>query len=174
MSLKSAEILFYLKILAYKFKMLYKIYVILQRSNIIVIWSGNSIQCSIIEDFFHILFFFKKKTEVKPWSLFQIIFYKNGVNQGVAYRDIFEGVYFPAISLYKSCTVRTLCLVYVEGWWWKCWFERGVTCRKKSENLWMAQVFADVRMPQALQVSLFNTKHTKNIIRESLVSWLIM
>ncbi|PNI67857.1 ASH2L isoform 1, partial [Pan troglodytes] len=35
----------------------------------------------------------------------QIIFYKNGVNQGVAYKDIFEGVYFPAISLYKSCTV---------------------------------------------------------------------
>ncbi|KAK2510030.1 hypothetical protein MC885_021170 [Smutsia gigantea] len=35
----------------------------------------------------------------------KIIFYKNGVNQGVAYKDIFEGVYFPAISLYKSCTV---------------------------------------------------------------------
>nr|4X8P_A Chain A, Set1/Ash2 histone methyltransferase complex subunit ASH2,Set1/Ash2 histone methyltransferase complex subunit ASH2 [Homo sapiens] len=35
----------------------------------------------------------------------EIIFYKNGVNQGVAYKDIFEGVYFPAISLYKSCTV---------------------------------------------------------------------
>lgn len=48
-------------------------------------------------------------SEVKPWFLFQIIFYKNGVNQGVAYKDIFEGVYFPAISLYKSCTVCILC-----------------------------------------------------------------
>ncbi len=37
---------------------------------------------------------------------FQIIFFKNGVNQGVAYEDLFEGMYYPAISLYKSCTVR--------------------------------------------------------------------
>ncbi|KAH0623182.1 hypothetical protein JD844_031222 [Phrynosoma platyrhinos] len=37
--------------------------------------------------------------------LFQIIFYKNGASQGVAYKDIFEGVYFPAVSLYKGCTV---------------------------------------------------------------------
>ncbi|CAI5795696.1 Ash2 histone methyltransferase complex subunit ASH2 isoform X1 [Podarcis lilfordi] len=35
----------------------------------------------------------------------QIIFYKNGASQGVAYKDIFEGVYFPAVSLYKGCTV---------------------------------------------------------------------
>ncbi|KAJ6658735.1 hypothetical protein lerEdw1_019895 [Lerista edwardsae] len=35
----------------------------------------------------------------------QIIFYKNGTSQGVAYKDIFEGVYFPAVSLYKGCTV---------------------------------------------------------------------
>ena len=48
-------------------------------------------------------------SEVKPSFLFQIIFYKNGVNQGVAYKDIFEGVYFPAISLYKSCTVCIVC-----------------------------------------------------------------
>lgn len=77
---------------------------VIKRSNIIAIWSGNSIQCSITEGFFIFCSFFKK-SQVKPWSLFQIIFYKNGVNQGVAYRDIFEGVYFPAISLYKSCTV---------------------------------------------------------------------
>uniref|UniRef100_A0A672I967 Set1/Ash2 histone methyltransferase complex subunit ASH2 n=1 Tax=Salarias fasciatus TaxID=181472 RepID=A0A672I967_SALFA len=37
---------------------------------------------------------------------FQMIFYKNGLNQGVAYENLFEGLYFPAISLYKSCTVR--------------------------------------------------------------------
>ena len=35
-----------------------------------------------------------------------MIFYKNGVNQGVAFQNLFEGLYFPAISLYKSCTVR--------------------------------------------------------------------
>lgn len=34
-----------------------------------------------------------------------MIFYKNGVNQGVAFENLFEGIYFPAISLYKSCTV---------------------------------------------------------------------
>lgn len=39
--------------------------------------------------------------------VFQMIFYKNGVNQGVAYENLFEGLYFPAISLYKSCTVST-------------------------------------------------------------------
>uniref|UniRef100_A0A8C5SQV7 Set1/Ash2 histone methyltransferase complex subunit ASH2 n=1 Tax=Laticauda laticaudata TaxID=8630 RepID=A0A8C5SQV7_LATLA len=38
----------------------------------------------------------------------QIIFYKNGTSQGVAYRDIFEGVYFPAVSLYKGCTVSDM------------------------------------------------------------------
>lgn len=48
-------------------------------------------------------------SKIKACFLFQIIFYKNGVNQGVAYKDIFEGVYFPAISLYKSCTVCTIC-----------------------------------------------------------------
>lgn len=40
-------------------------------------------------------------------SVLQIIFYKNGVSQGVAFKEIFEGVYFPAISLYKGCTVGT-------------------------------------------------------------------
>lgn len=36
-----------------------------------------------------------------------MVFYKNGVNQGVAFENLFEGIYFPAISLYKSCTVST-------------------------------------------------------------------
>lgn len=34
-----------------------------------------------------------------------MVFYKNGVSQGVAFENLFEGLYFPAISLYKSCTV---------------------------------------------------------------------
>lgn len=37
-----------------------------------------------------------------------MIFFKNGVSQGVAYEDLFEGLYFPAISLYKSCTVSLM------------------------------------------------------------------
>lgn len=35
----------------------------------------------------------------------EIIFYKNGVNTDMAYKDIFEGIYFPAILQYKSCMV---------------------------------------------------------------------
>lgn len=34
----------------------------------------------------------------------KIIFYKNGVSQGVAYTDIFGGAYFPTLSLFKSST----------------------------------------------------------------------
>lgn len=34
-----------------------------------------------------------------------MVFYKNGASQGVAFENLFEGIYFPAISLYKSCTV---------------------------------------------------------------------
>ncbi|XP_053125959.1 set1/Ash2 histone methyltransferase complex subunit ASH2 isoform X2 [Hemicordylus capensis] len=45
----------------------------------------------------------EKSLKQAPGS--QIIFYKNGASQGVAYKDIFEGVYFPAVSLYKGCTV---------------------------------------------------------------------
>ena len=37
-----------------------------------------------------------------------MVFYKNGVSQGVAYENLFEGLYFPAISLYRSCTVGRL------------------------------------------------------------------
>lgn len=41
-----------------------------------------------------------------------MIFFKNGVSQGVAYEDLFEGLYFPAISLYKSCTVSHMVTRY--------------------------------------------------------------
>lgn len=44
---------------------------------------------------------------VTVFAVFQIIFYKNGASQGVAYKDVYEGVYFPAVSLYKGCTVCT-------------------------------------------------------------------
>ena len=35
----------------------------------------------------------------------QIIVYKNGAKQGVAFSNIYEGTYYPAISLYKSASV---------------------------------------------------------------------
>ncbi|XP_066495438.1 set1/Ash2 histone methyltransferase complex subunit ASH2 isoform X1 [Tiliqua scincoides] len=47
----------------------------------------------------------KAEKSLKQAAGSQIIFYKNGTSQGVAYKDIFEGVYFPAVSLYKGCTV---------------------------------------------------------------------
>ncbi|XP_072227724.1 set1/Ash2 histone methyltransferase complex subunit ASH2 isoform X2 [Leuresthes tenuis] len=47
----------------------------------------------------------KAEKSLKLMSPSRMIFYKNGVNQGVAFENLFEGIYFPAISLYKSCTV---------------------------------------------------------------------
>lgn len=46
-----------------------------------------------------------------------MIFYKNAMNQGLAYENLFEGMYFPAISLYKNCQVRYFLLyfVYIDG-----------------------------------------------------------
>ena len=42
----------------------------------------------------------------------QIIFYKNGECQGVAWTDIFAGMYYPSLSLYKGATVS---LIYCCG-----------------------------------------------------------
>ncbi|XP_070706561.1 set1/Ash2 histone methyltransferase complex subunit ASH2 [Pempheris klunzingeri] len=47
----------------------------------------------------------KAEKSLKATSPSRMIFYKNGVSQGVAFENLFEGLYFPAISLYKSCTV---------------------------------------------------------------------
>lgn len=44
-----------------------------------------------------------KKHEVLPGS--QISFYKNGRFLGVAFEDLYEGFYYPSISLYKDCRV---------------------------------------------------------------------
>ena len=38
--------------------------------------------------------------------------YKNGVKQGVAFSNIYEGTYYPAISLYKSASVSVTCHIY--------------------------------------------------------------
>ncbi|XP_067930430.1 set1/Ash2 histone methyltransferase complex subunit ASH2-like isoform X2 [Watersipora subatra] len=35
----------------------------------------------------------------------RVIFYKNGESQGVAYSDVYQGWYYPAISLYKNASV---------------------------------------------------------------------
>ncbi|KAF2879201.1 hypothetical protein ILUMI_26956 [Ignelater luminosus] len=44
-----------------------------------------------------------KNLKVSPGS--KIIFFKNGVCQGVAFTDIYGGCYYPALSLHKSATV---------------------------------------------------------------------
>lgn len=44
--------------------------------------------------------------KLKPIRGSQMIMYKNGVSQGVAFEDVFEGVYYPALSLYKNSKVR--------------------------------------------------------------------
>ena len=43
--------------------------------------------------------------KMSPLPGSKISFYKNGRFLGVAFEDIFEGFYFPTISLYKNCSV---------------------------------------------------------------------
>ncbi|MGH0173362.1 UNVERIFIED_CONTAM: hypothetical protein FKN15_065161 [Acipenser sinensis] len=50
----------------------------------------------------------KAEKSLKPVSSSKMIFFRNGVSQGVAFEDLFEGIYFPAISLYKSCTMSDM------------------------------------------------------------------
>lgn len=47
----------------------------------------------------------KAEKSLKPISPSKMIFYKNGSSQGLAFENLFEGIYYPAISLYKGCTV---------------------------------------------------------------------
>uniref|UniRef100_A0A8C8FX06 Set1/Ash2 histone methyltransferase complex subunit ASH2 n=1 Tax=Oncorhynchus tshawytscha TaxID=74940 RepID=A0A8C8FX06_ONCTS len=47
----------------------------------------------------------KAEKSLKTVTPSRMLFYKNGVNQGQAYENLFEGLYFPAISLYRGCTV---------------------------------------------------------------------
>ncbi|XP_042908514.1 set1/Ash2 histone methyltransferase complex subunit ASH2 isoform X3 [Parasteatoda tepidariorum] len=42
---------------------------------------------------------------MKPLPKSKIVFYKNGKSFGTAFENINAGTYYPAISLYKSCTV---------------------------------------------------------------------
>lgn len=35
----------------------------------------------------------------------QMIMYKNGISQGVAFENVFDGFYYPAVSFYKNSTV---------------------------------------------------------------------
>uniref|UniRef100_A0A8C4QHN1 Ash2 like, histone lysine methyltransferase complex subunit n=1 Tax=Eptatretus burgeri TaxID=7764 RepID=A0A8C4QHN1_EPTBU len=47
----------------------------------------------------------KAERDLKPAPKNKMSFYRNGQNQGVAFEDIFDGNYYPAISLYRNCTV---------------------------------------------------------------------
>ncbi|XP_067879376.1 set1/Ash2 histone methyltransferase complex subunit ASH2 isoform X2 [Heterodontus francisci] len=47
----------------------------------------------------------KAEKSLKPATGSKMIFYKNGDSEGTAYEDVYAGVYHPAISLYKNCTV---------------------------------------------------------------------
>ncbi|XP_068702334.1 set1/Ash2 histone methyltransferase complex subunit ASH2-like isoform X1 [Montipora foliosa] len=47
----------------------------------------------------------KAEKNLKPLPESQIKFYKNGICQGVAWQDIYEGTYYPAVSLFKNATV---------------------------------------------------------------------
>ena len=44
--------------------------------------------------------------EIKKLIFFQMIFFKNGKSCGVSFQDIYEGTYYPAISIYKNATVN--------------------------------------------------------------------
>lgn len=35
----------------------------------------------------------------------EIRFFKNGIDQGVAFRNVYEGTYYPAVSLYMGANV---------------------------------------------------------------------
>ncbi|XP_071655519.1 set1/Ash2 histone methyltransferase complex subunit ASH2 isoform X1 [Patagioenas fasciata] len=74
----------------------------------------------------------EKSLKQAPGS--QIIFFKNGASQGVAFKDIFEGVYFPAISLYKGCTVSINFGPYFK------YPPRDITYRPMSDMGWGAVV----------------------------------
>ncbi|CAF1294894.1 unnamed protein product [Rotaria sp. Silwood1] len=45
------------------------------------------------------------EANLKPTNGGKIIFYKNGINQGVAFTNIYEGNYYAAISIYYGATV---------------------------------------------------------------------
>ncbi|KAL9979830.1 hypothetical protein ACROYT_G017548 [Oculina patagonica] len=47
----------------------------------------------------------KAEKNLKPLPASQVKFYKNGLCQGVAWQDIYDGTYYPAVSLYKNATV---------------------------------------------------------------------
>ncbi|KAI5624429.1 set1/Ash2 histone methyltransferase complex subunit ASH2 isoform X1, partial [Silurus asotus] len=47
----------------------------------------------------------KAEKSLKAMNKSRMIFYKNGINQGVAFENLYEGMYFPAISLYKNCQI---------------------------------------------------------------------
>ncbi|XP_065344376.1 set1/Ash2 histone methyltransferase complex subunit ASH2 [Cloeon dipterum] len=43
---------------------------------------------------------------LKPLSGSKLVFFKNGVCQGVAYKDVYKGAYYPCISLFRNIIVQ--------------------------------------------------------------------
>lgn len=57
-------------------------------------------------------YYFEEKDEpakaeklLRPLPGSKIMFYRNGVNLGTAFTDIYAGIYFPSVSIYRSATV---------------------------------------------------------------------
>jgi Set1/Ash2 histone methyltransferase complex subunit ASH2 len=44
---------------------------------------------------------------LKPLPGSKLVFFKNGVCQGVAFKDIYKGAYFPSLSLFKNIVLQT-------------------------------------------------------------------
>jgi len=44
---------------------------------------------------------------LKPLPGSKMVFFKNGVCQGVAYKDIYKGAYYPCISLFRNIVLHT-------------------------------------------------------------------
>ena len=73
----------------------------------------------------------KIKANLKPGKGNKIQFYKNGKPLGVAFEEINDGVYYPAVSLFKSAKVMTF-LIHLQVF--KDFFSDSSKLRAKMEE----------------------------------------
>lgn len=50
-------------------------------------------------------YFKEAESRLKPLKGSEIAFFKNGKCHGIAYKDVYEGVYYPAVSIYQNANV---------------------------------------------------------------------